>query len=415
MLYDSTQHAREWIATEVERRLFNYVAQRTRATRRSARSCTARELWFVPVANPDGYDYTFVSPATRLWRKNLRDNDGNGTIAPGDGVDTNRNFPVKWNYDLEGASDDPADETFHGASGGSEPEVQAMRSPRVAHPAALPDRLPLVRAADPLPRGLAGRDAVHRHADLPGARRRLRPSRRARASIPRSALSSTRPTATSPTTPITRTASPHTPSSCDGGSGDPVGGTDGTDPSYKPGGFVFQDNDAAVQAEFEKNLQFALDLARSAAQPDQPSSHLGNKAAGLVPSTFTTSTGVPQTVEVNAKRSLGQVTAHWTIDGGRERQARTDEWKGGSRYGQPGLYYHRLRARIDGMRPGNTFRVWFTAGRERTAAVRVHRHEQQPAPASCWSSPRTTAVAARSRPRPRTAPRRCTAATTRRR
>ena len=35
------------------------------------------ELWFVPVMNPDGYQYTF-RPRTRLWRKNLRDNNGNG-------------------------------------------------------------------------------------------------------------------------------------------------------------------------------------------------------------------------------------------------------------------------------------------------------------------------------------------------
>ena len=31
------------------------------------------DLWFVLVANPDGYQYTF--DAERLWRKNLRDND----------------------------------------------------------------------------------------------------------------------------------------------------------------------------------------------------------------------------------------------------------------------------------------------------------------------------------------------------
>ena len=36
------------------------------------------QLWFVPVMNPDGYQYTFQSPDTRLWRKNLRDNNGNG-------------------------------------------------------------------------------------------------------------------------------------------------------------------------------------------------------------------------------------------------------------------------------------------------------------------------------------------------
>ena len=36
-----------------------------------------RELWFVCVNNPDGYEYTFT-PGNRLWRKNMADNDGNG-------------------------------------------------------------------------------------------------------------------------------------------------------------------------------------------------------------------------------------------------------------------------------------------------------------------------------------------------
>ena len=53
-----------------------------------------RELWFVIVANPDGYQYTF--DVERLWRKNLRDNDGNGEITVADGVDPNRNFDEHW-------------------------------------------------------------------------------------------------------------------------------------------------------------------------------------------------------------------------------------------------------------------------------------------------------------------------------
>ena len=84
-----------------------------------------RELWFVPVVNPDGYDYTFTSKATRLWRKNLRDVNGDGAITTGDGVDTNRNWPEKWSYDHEGASDDPTTETYRGSGPASEPEVSA--------------------------------------------------------------------------------------------------------------------------------------------------------------------------------------------------------------------------------------------------------------------------------------------------
>ena len=65
------------------------------------------------MANPDGYDYTFTE-GQRLWRKNLRDNNGDGQIEPGDGVDLNRNFAYKWGYDNEGSSPDPTSETYRG-------------------------------------------------------------------------------------------------------------------------------------------------------------------------------------------------------------------------------------------------------------------------------------------------------------
>ena len=76
-------------------------------------------------ANPDGYQYTFDHE--RLWRKNLRDNDGDGEITAADGVDPNRNFDEHWGYDNEGSSPDPADETYRGPSAASEPETQAMQ------------------------------------------------------------------------------------------------------------------------------------------------------------------------------------------------------------------------------------------------------------------------------------------------
>jgi hypothetical protein len=84
-----------------------------------------RELWFVVVANPDGYDFTFT-PGNRLWRKNLRDNDGNGNIDVNDGVDPNRNFPTAWKYDDEGSSGDPTNETYRGTGPASEPETRAL-------------------------------------------------------------------------------------------------------------------------------------------------------------------------------------------------------------------------------------------------------------------------------------------------
>jgi len=59
-LFSATQHAREWIATEVDMRLLKYVV----ANKRQLRSLLDRtELWFVPVANPDGYLVVRSAPA----------------------------------------------------------------------------------------------------------------------------------------------------------------------------------------------------------------------------------------------------------------------------------------------------------------------------------------------------------------
>jgi carboxypeptidase T len=82
------------------------------------------EIYFVPVVNPDGYEYNraFYPAGGGQWRKNRR-NNGNGTF----GVDLNRNFGYKWGYDDIGSSPYPADETYRGPSAFSEPETQVQR------------------------------------------------------------------------------------------------------------------------------------------------------------------------------------------------------------------------------------------------------------------------------------------------
>jgi len=122
VLYSATQHAREWIAAEVDRRLMNYLVDGWRANDREIRNLLKEtELWFVPVANPDGYQYTFDTD--RLWRKNLRDNNGDGEITVGDGIDLNRNYPNHFKYDEEGSSSIPSSETYRGTGPVSEPET----------------------------------------------------------------------------------------------------------------------------------------------------------------------------------------------------------------------------------------------------------------------------------------------------
>ena len=62
----------------MNRRLMHYVPRQLRHRPADHHdSLDTTELWFLPVANPDGYDFTFTA-GNRLWRKNLRDNNGDG-------------------------------------------------------------------------------------------------------------------------------------------------------------------------------------------------------------------------------------------------------------------------------------------------------------------------------------------------
>jgi hypothetical protein len=83
----------------------------------------------VPIVNPDGHEVVLDQINTD-WRKNIRDNDGNGSLTPGswdypDGVDPNRNYG--WNWGTAGTSSDPGEITYCGPEPFSEPELQAIR------------------------------------------------------------------------------------------------------------------------------------------------------------------------------------------------------------------------------------------------------------------------------------------------
>ena len=59
VLYLGAQHAREWITPEMIRRLKDEILARyDQGNPRVRRLVNRNELWFVPVANPDGYDFT---------------------------------------------------------------------------------------------------------------------------------------------------------------------------------------------------------------------------------------------------------------------------------------------------------------------------------------------------------------------
>lgn len=89
-----------------------------------------RELYFVPVINPDGYVYNEqMSPnGGGLWGKNRRDNGG-GLF----GVNLINNYSYKWGIDDIGSSPKPQDRRYRGTAPFSEPETQAVRDFCLAH------------------------------------------------------------------------------------------------------------------------------------------------------------------------------------------------------------------------------------------------------------------------------------------
>ena len=366
VLYTSLQHAREWLAAETNRRqlrlfLDNYgrTGPAIGVDGQPVAGITAdeitnlvntRELWFVLVCNPDGYDYTFT-PENRLWRKNLRDNNGDGQITSIDGVDPNRNYPTHWGYDNEGSSDDPSSETFRGAGPASEPETQAIESltKRVHFAWNKNDhtwgRLLLypfgwqvdTHAADePIFRRIAGVDGAPPDSAIPGFH---------------SKVGADLYTTNGDTNDHLYHAYKSISMTPEGAPGVGTGS-----------GFIFQDVEADVQAEFERHVKYSVDLARSAKDPSRPASWQGNPLPDMEAHTFPLSFGSPQTVEVNARRDLGKIVVKYQIDGGATRSLSTTEWQGGERYGDEGDYwYHRMRAQITGAHPGDDVKVWFEA------------------------------------------------------
>jgi murein tripeptide amidase MpaA len=363
VLYMSNQHAREWITPEMTRRLMHYYLDNYSTDKRVKKIVDSTELWFVLSANPDGYDYTFKDADTRQWRKNLRDVNGDGVIATGDGVDLNRNFAYKWGYDDEGSSPNPTSETYRGTSPASEPETKALDTfeKRVGftyginyHSAA---ELLLYgvgwQVATPTPddvlyKSLAG---TPENSAIPGYHPQVS-----------SELYTTNGEADGHAGNVNGTAM-FTPemSTCQTASDlDPDDAWNAADCASV---FTFPDDEKLIEQEFEKNVPFALSVAETAAHPDRPSSSVGLDAPDFTPAAFATSysRGADQEVSVVVRKSVRGKELKYRVDGGRTHHAALRPWRGGETYGgRDNLYFDEYRARIEDGAPGDKVEVWFT-------------------------------------------------------
>ncbi|BCJ58833.1 zinc carboxypeptidase [Micromonospora endophytica] len=360
VLYAGAQHAREWITPEMTRRLMHHVLDGYGTDREITRLLDTTELWFIPVLNPDGYDHTFT-PGNRLWRKNLRDNDGDGQLTGVDGVDLNRNFGFRWGYDNEGSSPDPSSETYRGPGPNSEPETKALDAlfKRLRfeffvnyHSAAelllygVGWQVSTPTPDDVIYEAMAGDDA---NPAVPGYDPDLSAE-----------LYTTNGDTDSHATVRYGTLG-FTPemSTCQAASA--VDPDDQWRPEDCVSVFTFPDDEKLIAAEVAKNLPFALSVAKSAQRPDEPVSVLGHRTPDFVIDPFDVSYGRDQQVAAISRRSLKNVRLNYTINGKRAQTTGVREWRGGERYGDThNDYYAELRGKVTGARPGDRVQVWFT-------------------------------------------------------
>ncbi|MFF3245637.1 M14 family zinc carboxypeptidase [Streptomyces sp. NPDC002870] len=362
-LYLSNQHAREWITPEMTRRLMHHYLAGYGKDPRITKIVDSTELWFVISANPDGYDYTFKGAAERQWRKNLRDNNGDGKTAPGDGVDLNRNFTYKWGYDNEGSSPDPASETYRGTGPASEPETKALDAfqKRIGfeyginyHSAA---QLILYgvgwQVATPTPddvlyESLAG---TPQNSAVPGYRPQVS-----------SELYTTNGEADGHAANVNGMMM-YTPEMSTCATASRIDPNDPWNAADCASIFTFPDDEKLIQQEFAKNIPFALSVAETAAHPDQPSSSIGLKAADFTPAAFTTSyaRGGDQEVSVIARKSVRDKELKYRVNGGRTHDQALRAWKGGEVYGgEDNIRFDEYRAKVQDGDVGDKVEVWFT-------------------------------------------------------
>ena len=380
VLYSSTIHAREWIATEVNRRLLEWFIKGWREEKPDAVNIlNTTELWFILVQNPDGYQYTF--DVDRLWRKNLRDNDGVAGISSLDGVDGNRNFGEHWNYDDEGSGTITSDETYRGPRPFSEPESRAIRDLLIkVHPTyhisyhsfgqlllyPFGFQVNTPSADDPIYVAWAGTDkkpAVQGFNPGVGAD-----------------LYTTNGEQTDYAAAV-QGALAITPELSEGND---------------ENGFEFPDSEGEIQHEFNINKDFAVAAARSATDPDNPVSPVNIKTQPFYLNTalvdpqksfnpmsdFTFAhsyNGASQPVQVLSRRDLDNdgdqdpVTLNYSINGGAAHEAETNEWNGGDRYGGPGdTYYRIMRGTVTDAPENSNVKVWFTGAGKTSDSFTFH-------------------------------------------
>jgi carboxypeptidase T len=121
VLFTANQHAREHLTPEQALYIANLLTDSYATDSQLRQLVDTREIWIVPMVNPDGVEYDIATGSYRNWRKNRQPNTGTTAV----GTDLNRNWAYRWGC-CGGSSSSPSSSTYRGPSAESAPEVRAL-------------------------------------------------------------------------------------------------------------------------------------------------------------------------------------------------------------------------------------------------------------------------------------------------
>jgi hypothetical protein len=119
LLFAGCHHARELVTPEMVLRMAQLLVSQYGQDPEITAWVDTREIWLVPMVNPDGH---VLAARGESQRKNTNNVSGGQRRV---GVDLNRNYATAWG--TVGDSPQPESDTFRGKTPFSEPETQAMR------------------------------------------------------------------------------------------------------------------------------------------------------------------------------------------------------------------------------------------------------------------------------------------------
>jgi carboxypeptidase T len=122
VLFTCGQHAREHLTVEMCLHIVKRLADGYNTDPAITQLVHNREVWVLPMTNPDGAEYDISKGSFAYWRKNRQPTPGSTEV----GTDLNRNWGTQWGC-CGGSSGEPADETYRGPAPFSAPEIAQLR------------------------------------------------------------------------------------------------------------------------------------------------------------------------------------------------------------------------------------------------------------------------------------------------